>query len=102
VDLNAQKTGELQEDGQHLATGYSGAGKGKNHPEMQSVRNVGPIPQGVWTISGPPVNTPEHGPPVLSLTPNEATETFGRGGSLKHSDSKSAPGTASHGGIIMP
>lgn len=40
----AQKTGELQQDGEHVATGYSGAGEGKNNPKMQSVRNVGPIP----------------------------------------------------------
>lgn len=65
----AQKTGELQQDEQHVATGYSGAGEGKNNPGMQSVRNVGPIPQGDWVIVGPPVNTPEHGPCVLRLTP---------------------------------
>jgi len=98
----AQKTGELHQDGQHVATGYSGAGEGKNNPEMQSVRNVGPIPEGDWTIAGPPVNTPEHGPYVLRLTPKDETETFGRSGFLMHGDSKSAPGTASHGCVIMP
>lgn len=98
----AQKTGELQQDEQHVATGYSGAGEGKNNPDMQSVRNVGPIPEGDWTIVGPPVNTPEHGPYVLQLIPNDGTETFGRSGFLMHGDSKSAPGTASHGCVIMP
>jgi hypothetical protein len=49
-DLNAfawtyaQKTGELQQDGKNVATGYSGAGPGKNNPEMENIRNVGPIP----------------------------------------------------------
>lgn len=98
----AQKTGELQLDGQHVATGYSGAGEGKNNSEMQSVRNVGPIPQGDWMIAGPPVSTPEHGPYVLRLTPKDETETFGRSGFLMHGDSKSAPGSASHGCVIMP
>jgi Protein of unknown function (DUF2778) len=98
----AQKTGELQQDGKHVATGYSGAGEGKNNPDLQSARNVGPIPQGGWTIAGPPVNTPEHGPYVLRLTPQEKTETFGRDGFLMHGDSKNAPGTASHGCVIMP
>jgi Protein of unknown function (DUF2778) len=98
----AQRTGELQQDGQHVATGYSGAGEGKNNPDMQSVRNVGPIPQGDWTIAGPPVNTADHGPYVLRLIPNDETETFGRSGFLMHGDSKSAPGTASHGCVIMP
>ena len=98
----SQKTGELQQDGQHVATGYSGAGEGKNNPEMQSVRNVGPIPQGDWTIMGPPVNTAEHGPYVLRLTPKDDTETFGRDGFLVHGDSKNTPGSASHGCVIMP
>jgi hypothetical protein len=107
IDINsqawtyAQKTGELQQDGEHLATGYSGAAEGKNNPEMQSVPNVGPIPQGSWTITGPPANTAEHGPYVLRLTPGEETDTFGRSGFLMHGDSKNAPGTASHGCVIV-
>jgi len=69
---------------------------------MQSVRNVGPIPQGDWTINGPPVNAAEHGLYVLRLGPKDGTETFGRTGFLMHGDSKSAPGTASQGCVIMP
>jgi hypothetical protein len=98
----AQKTGELQQDGKHVATGYSGAGVGKNNPEMQQVHNVGPIPQGDWTIVGPPVNTTEHGPYVLSLKPAGDTNTFGRSGFLMHGDSIQSPGSASEGCIIMP
>ena len=82
--------------------GYSGSGEGKNNPDMQSVRNVGPIPQGDWTIAGPPANTADHGPYVLRLTPQDETETFGRSGFLMHGDSKNAPGTASHVCVIMP
>jgi len=69
-DLNAfawtysQKTGELQQDGKPAASGYSGAGSGKNNPEMETVPNVGRIPHGDWTIVGPPVNTTAHGPYV--------------------------------------
>lgn len=108
IDINSQawtyvqKTGELQQDGRNVATGYSGGAEGKNNPEMQSVPNVGPIPQGNWTITGPPVDTPEHGPYVLRLTPEKETETFGREGFLMHGDSKEWPGTASHGCVIMP
>ncbi len=107
-DLNAlawtycQKTGELQQDGQPVATGYSGAGDGKNNPAMENVHNVGPIPQGHWTIVGPPVNTEQHGPYVLSLKPAAETLTFGRDGFLLHGDSKESPGCASQGCIIMP
>lgn len=98
----AQKTGNLLQDGTLVATGYSGGGEGKNVPSMQAVHDVGPIPQGNWTISGPPINTPEHGPYVLKLTPDPGTNLFGRSGFLMHGDSVNAPGTASKGCIIMP
>ncbi len=98
----AQKTGELQQDGRHIGNGYSGAGAGKNNPATQQVPNVGPIPQGDWTVVGPPANTQEHGPYVLHLQPAAQTETFGRSGFLMHGDSIESPGCASHGCVIMP
>jgi Protein of unknown function (DUF2778) len=108
IDLEAfawtysQKSGELDPDGNKVATGYSGAGSGKNNPELQNVHNVGPIPQGHWAITGPPADTKTHGPYVLRLTPELETETFGRSGFLMHGDSKERPGTASQGCIIVP
>lgn len=98
----AQKSGELQQDGKPVATGYSGSGAGKNNPAHQNVPNVGPIPQGDWTIAGPPADTADHGPYVLKLHPAAATETFGRSGFLVHGDSKEHPGCASHGCVILP
>jgi hypothetical protein len=98
----AQSTGALLHDGDPVATGYSGADNGKNNPEMQAIHNVGPIPQGGWTIVGPPVNTPDHGPYVLRLEPAVGTKTFGRSGFLMHGDSIESPGCASHGCVIMP
>lgn len=98
----AQKTGELLQDDKHVANGYSGIDVGKNNPAMQAVPNMGPIPQGDWTITGPPVNTPDHGPYVLRLQPAADTQMFGRSGFLMHGDSIESPGCASHGCIIMP
>ena len=98
----AQKTGELRQDGEPVATGYSGAGAGKNNPDMERVPNVGPIPQGGWTIAGPPTNTADHGPYVLTLKPEADTRTFGRTGFLMHGDSIESPGCASQGCVIMP
>ena len=98
----SQKTGELHQDGKHISTGYSGASDGKNNPAKQNVHNVGPIPAGDWTITGPPISTTDHGPYVLRLQPGQETETFGRSGFLMHGDSKEHPGTASQGCIIMP
>jgi Protein of unknown function (DUF2778) len=98
----AQKSGELQQDGQHVATGYSGASEGKNNPAMENVPNVGPIPRGDWTITGPPLDSKDHGPYVLKLSPAPSTETHGRSGFLMHGDSKEHPGSASHGCVILP
>jgi hypothetical protein len=98
----AQKTGELLLNGNHVADGYSGFDGGKNNPDMQAVPNSGPIPQGDWTIVGPPANTTDHGPFVLRLQPANGTDTFGRSGFLMHGDSIGNPGCASHGCIIMP
>lgn len=97
-----QSSGELWHgDLEPVATGYSGSPEGKNDPSKQSVHNVGPIPQGLWTIVGPPQNTESHGPFVLHLYPNQGTETFGRDGFLIHGDSVSKPGTASEGCVIL-
>ena len=87
------------------ALGYSGHAEGKNNPDLQSIHNVGPIPEGRWTIlDDPPPSTDlgPHGPYVLHLAPKPGTETFGRGGFLIHGDSIHAPGTASLGCIILP
>jgi hypothetical protein len=98
----AQKTGELQQDGKDVATGYSGFEDGKNNPAMEAVPNRGPIPRGEWIIAGPPINTAGHGPYALRLEPSAETPTFGRSGFLMHGDSKESPGCASHGCIVMP
>lgn len=81
--------------------GYSGRGKGKNNPAMQSVPGEGPIPQGVYCI-GAPFDSLEHGPFALPLTPDAANTMFGRTGFLMHGDSLEHPGCASQGCIIMP
>lgn len=97
-----QKTGRLLRDGAEVGHGYSGHDLGKNNPDLEGLRAVGPIPRGVWTIKGPPRDTATHGPAVLDLEPANGTDTLGRSGFLIHGDSLSAPGTASHGCIILP
>lgn len=83
-----------------FSRGYSGKGEDKNEPESQEIHNRGPIPRGRWQIH-PPINTPEHGPFVLPLSPLGFTEVFGRSGFLIHGDSKTHPGEASEGCIIL-
>jgi Protein of unknown function (DUF2778) len=100
-----QRTGRLfDDDGRLVATGYSGFGAAKNQPADQSVADLGPLPEGEYSIGAPEcVTTPgAHGPFVLRLTPAPTNSMFGRDGFLIHGDSVENPGTASHGCIILP
>lgn len=96
-----QASGRLSRDGAEVARGYSGHGEGKNNPALEPVANVGPIPRGRYKL-GPRFDSQSHGPVCMRLEACQGTETFGRDGFLIHGDSKRAPGTASHGCIILP
>ena len=96
-----QSTGELSKDGVILARGYSGAGDSKNRPECQGEVCRGPIPAGDWIIAAV-FDSATKGPWCLRLVPAPTTQVFGRAGFLVHGDSKSFPGTASEGCIILP
>jgi hypothetical protein len=96
----------LRANGTLLAIGYSGAGDGKNNPDMQNVENVGPIPCGKYTMeliaddAGNPIDhkdakgTTLHAP-VIRLIPDPTNEMFGRVDFLIHGDN--GLGTASLG-----
>jgi hypothetical protein len=94
----SQSTGSLTQDGVFVATGYSGAGPGRNNPAEQAVPNVGPIPQGRYSI-GPPFETARQGECVMRLTP-AGHDALGRSGFLIHGDNLTHD--ASTGCIILP
>jgi hypothetical protein len=96
-----QSSGQFSQDGKLLFTGYSGLWNGKNNPSMQAAKGIGPIPAGLWHIGGS-YDSHKTGPATILLVPDEKTETFGRSEFRIHGDSISAPGTASHGCIILP
>ena len=85
--------------GVRMSQGYSGHGDGLNNIEMQSVKDVGPIPEGVYTI-GPPEEGPS--PSSLRLTPQDGTQMYGRSGFWMHGDEITHPGEflASDGCIV--
>ena len=87
-------------NGVAVSVGYSGMGEGKNNPAMEGIHNVGPIPQGEYTM-GEPVTSHVHGPYAIPLAPDIENEMYGRDGFLCHGDSVVAPGTASEGCIIQ-
>ena len=67
----------IRPDGSLLAVGYSGrVPGGRNNPDKQCEKNVGPIPRGYYTID-PPASKPKK-PYYMPLTPNPGTDTCGR------------------------
>lgn len=97
-----QSAGELTQDGKFVGRGYSGAGIGKNNPDLETKVAVGPIPCGAWRICAPSNRPQTVGPYAMALDPLGHTETFGRSAFMIHGDSVKKPGTASHGCIILP
>jgi hypothetical protein len=93
-----QQSGKLTLDGKEVGSGYSGHGDGKNKPDKEAVKNVGPIPRGLYKIG----NAREYKkmPNCFDLTP-EGHDAHGRTEFLIHGDSNTAPGTASNGCIIL-
>jgi hypothetical protein len=65
----SQRTGEITHNGQVVGSGYSGTGGGRNNPTMEGEENVGPIPQGRYTI-GPAHPSERTGPHTMDLTPD--------------------------------
>jgi len=80
-------------------TGYSGQGVGLNNPAAQNQRDVGPLPQGDYTVGAP---TRRRGPLTLPLTPDPNNAMYGRSGFLIHGDNPAQNNTASDGCIVLP
>jgi hypothetical protein len=53
-----------------IGSGYSGRGAGLNNSDLESVADLGPIPQGTWEI-GPMYDSPTMGPNTMNLMPIE-------------------------------
>lgn len=96
-----QSLGELVKDGEFWGKGYSGHGQGVNNPCWERVHDIGPIPKGVYSI-GKPYDSARTGPFTLPLIAEDIDKCFGGSDFRIHGDSKTAPGTASHGCIILP
>lgn len=94
-----QKTGELFDaDNKLIGKGYAGAGVGKNNPNMEDVKNVGPLPKGIYHI-GEPYDSLHTGQFTLSLIPDPSNKMYGRSDFKIHGDN--GLGTASEGCICI-
>lgn len=96
-----QSTGELFSNaGIKMGAGYAGHGVGRNNPNMQSVKDVGPLPRGFYGMK-PPIQDGSLGPDVIVLVQDEENEMFGRSLFRMHGDSAVHPGKASCGCIVL-
>jgi hypothetical protein len=91
---------ELLSTGHELFSGYAGCGDGLNNPDMQQVPDVGPLPEGFYSI-GPAYNHPALGPVTMNLSPDAANEMFGRGDFRIHGRKFPGDMGASHGCIVL-
>jgi hypothetical protein len=96
----SQSSGTFSHDGVFVCIGYSGKGEGLDNPNLQNVRDEGPIPEGTYTI-GPACTHPGKGPVVMALEPGRSNQMFGRSGFLIHGDNDEMNHTASEGCIIL-
>ena len=74
--------------------------EGRNNAAMCSVKNIGPLPEGLYTM-GAPVEHSHLGPFAIPLTPDPTNEMHGRGDFYVHGDTTPS-GNASEGCIILP
>lgn len=95
-----EKVDDVTGKAEHVGRGYSGRGDGLNNPALQHVREIGPIPRGLWTI-GAPYDSPRVGPFTMPLTPHDDTKTFGREAFRIHGDNHHRDQSASRGCIVL-
>ncbi len=100
------KTGFLFDpSGKKVWTGYAGGNEGKNpegknNPAMCNVKDIGPLPPGMYTF-GEVVLQSHLGPFAIPLIPDASNDMMGRSGFYCHGDTTPS-GNASKGCIIAP
>lgn len=95
--------GSVDDGGQerviYETNGYAGRGVGKNNPDYEMRRGLGPLPAGRYHVLGP-FDHHRFGPICFRLL-QITGPTYGRSGFLIHGDSIARPGKASSGCIIL-
>lgn len=105
----SQTTGRLTVfgSGHFLGAGYSGFKEGRNNPDMQDTRAVGPIPRGFWRI-GEAYDSARVGRRTIPLyklddAPSDDVDAVtGRSVFRIHGDNPRGDQSASRGCIILP
>ena len=98
--IYSQSTGSIwNEKGFLVADGYSGFKEGKNNPDKEDVRNVGPIPKGLYVL-GEAYTSNKLGALSIPLYPS-CHDALQRTYFRIHGDSSAHPGEASKGCIVL-
>jgi hypothetical protein len=94
-------TGRLyKEGGELVATGYAGHGEGLNNPQLQDTHNVGPLPEGFYSI-GPAHTSQRTGPVTMNLDPDPGNGMYGREDFRIHGDNPKGDHSASDGCMVF-
>ena len=96
-----QSTGVFERDGVTLFTGYAGHGAGVNNPSLQQEHDVGPLPQGRYTMLQFIAKATKTGLSTIRLQPDPANQMFKRSGFCIHGDNAARNRSASTGCIII-
>jgi hypothetical protein len=81
---------------------YSGAPGYQNNPSYETSRDAGPIPRGMWRMSGWRARSNNNRlSDVIVLEPMPGTNAYGRDGFLIHGDNRNGDRSASNGCIII-
>lgn len=97
-----QKTGQFWDhNGNEYYLGYAGSltGNGKNDPEKQHVRNVGPLPRGLYLMEE--VSHHDKFKRCIRLVPEDESIMFNRDAFYIHGFSSKKPDDSSLGCPIM-
>lgn len=76
----------------------SGCGDGLNNPAWMTMKDMGPLPIGLYKI-GPAYTHPKLGPICMDLVPNRFNDMFGRSDFRIHGFAAGQPKTSSKGCI---
>lgn len=97
----SQTTGALwRNNDATLAHGYAGAGEGINNAMMQHVRNVGPLPRGLYQMAQA-VTHRRLGPLAIRLLPDPHNDMMDRSDFWIHGDNRHRNRTGSEGCPVL-
>ena len=80
--------------------GWAGHGQGKNSPDAQEEKGIGPLPRGKYTMDRIE-DSPHTGPFTIVLSPDTSNEMFGRSDFRIHGSAIEHPELSSDGCIIL-